>query len=95
MTLSITTLCRYAECHVSRFIYCYAECNYAECCHTECRFAECCFMLNFKAPYKRTQHDDTQYDETQQNDTKHDDIQHNFAQHNRLSSDTQNKLYSA
>jgi len=29
MTLSITTLCHYAECHYAE--YRYAECRYAEC----------------------------------------------------------------
>ncbi len=26
---------------MSRFIYCYAECRYAECRHAEWRYAEC------------------------------------------------------
>jgi hypothetical protein len=36
-TLSITTLCHYAEC---RIFYCYAECRYAERHYAECRYAE-------------------------------------------------------
>jgi hypothetical protein len=33
---------------VSRLIYiyaecCYAECHYAECCYAECHYAECCY----------------------------------------------------
>ncbi len=39
MTLSIKTLCHYAEFRnaVSCLIYCYAECHYAK-----CRYGECC-----------------------------------------------------
>ncbi len=27
---------------MSKFIYCYAECHYAEC-RAECRYVECCY----------------------------------------------------
>jgi hypothetical protein len=42
VTLSITALCHYPEC----FIYCYADCHFADCqCakfrHDNCRYAEC------------------------------------------------------
>jgi hypothetical protein len=54
MTLSITTLCQYAECHYSRvldLISCYAECQHAECDFAECSYAEgcCALMLAFRA----------------------------------------------
>jgi hypothetical protein len=39
MTLSLTSLFLYAECHYAEC--CYAECHYAECCYAECHYAEC------------------------------------------------------
>ncbi len=45
MTLSITTLCLYAECHYAEcrvFMYCCTECHYVQCHYAECRYAECC-----------------------------------------------------
>jgi hypothetical protein len=30
-------------CWVSLFIWCYAECHYAECCYAECHNAACCY----------------------------------------------------
>ncbi len=41
MTLSITTLNRVSHWAVSRFIYCCANFDYAECHYAEGRYAEC------------------------------------------------------
>jgi hypothetical protein len=41
MTLSITTICRYAECPDAE--YRYVECHYAECQYAESHYAECCY----------------------------------------------------
>jgi len=43
-TLSITTLCHYAECHCVECHYAEysnAECQYGECRYGECRYGEC------------------------------------------------------